>query len=176
LELEELFSTTQSKLVVAWQKETDVAVKVLEGLQRKLDRALERRRKLKDKRVAAATRYREKRTEATGARLERAKLAYTEATAVVVELRDLTKAAQARMKAAKLALARALARDKILARFAKDYGKAQVAKARGTRRKARKTAQRVAGQGEVPSGESVPSASGTGEKEDEPVPTEVEKT
>jgi hypothetical protein len=162
--------------VVAWQKEADAAVKALEGLQKKLDGAGERQRKAKDKRVAAATRDKEKRSAATGARLEKAKQAYTEATAVVVELRDLMTAARARMKAAKLALARTLARDRILTRFGRDYDKAQSAKTQGARRKTRKTAQRVAEQIESPTDESVPSPSGADETEEESTPAEVEKT
>jgi hypothetical protein len=176
LDLEELFSTTQSKLVVAWQKEADAAVKALEGLQKKLDGAGERQRKAKDKRVAATIRDKEKHSAATGARLEKAKQAYTEATAVVVELRDLMTAARTRMKAAKLALARTLARDRVLTRFAKDYGKAQAAKTQGTRGKPRKSAQRVVEQIESPTDESVPSPSGADETEDESTPGEVENT
>jgi hypothetical protein len=176
LELEELFNTTQSQLVVAWQKEADAAVKALEGLRKKLDGAVERQRKAKDKRVAATIRDKEKRSAATGARLEKAKQAYTEATAVVVELRDLMTAARTRMKAAKLALARTLARDRILTRFARDYDKAQAPKTQGARRKTRKTAQRVAEQIESPTDESVASTSGADEKEDESNPAEVENT
>jgi len=192
LELEALFNTTQSKLVVAWQKESDAAAKALEGLRKKLDRAVESQRKAKDRRVAAATRYREKPSAATEARLEKAKQAYTQASAGLVELRGLMTAARDRMKAAKLALARTLARDRVLTRFARDYDKPQAAKTGGTRRKTRKTAQRVAQQIESPTDESVPSPtdesvpsptdesvpspSGADETEDESTPGEVEST
>jgi hypothetical protein len=150
LELEVLFNTTQSKLMVAWQKEADAAVNALQGLRKKLDRAVESQRKAKDRRVAAATRYREKRSAATEARLEKAKQAYTQASAGVAELRGLMTAARDRMKAAKLALARALARDRVLTRFARDFDKSQAAKTGRTRRKTRKTVRRVAKQTEGP--------------------------
>jgi hypothetical protein len=144
LEMEELFETTQAKLVPMWEKELNAATQELEGLRKKLDRAVEKQRKLKDRRVAAATRLKQARSETARTRLEKAKLAYTETTAVVVELRSLMEAARARMKTAKLGLARAANRDKILARFAKNYDKTQEAKGKGTRRKTRKTTRRAA--------------------------------
>ena len=50
------------------------------------------------------------------------------------------------MKAAKLGLAHALARDKALARFAKDYDKRQARKVKTTQRRSRKRVQRPASQ------------------------------
>ena len=96
-----------------WEKELNAATQELEGLRKKLDRAVEKQRKLKDRRVAAATRLKQARSEMARTRLEKAKLAYTETTAVVVELRSLSEAARARMKTAKLGLARAANRDKL---------------------------------------------------------------
>ena len=123
LELEKLLDATQAKLVAAWEKEVNAANKTFQALRKKLERAAERQRKLKDRRVAAVNRHKARRNETTLAGLEKAKQAYTAATEVVVELRGQVDAARARMKAAKLGLAHALARDKALARFAKDYGK-----------------------------------------------------
>ena len=139
LELENLFESAQAKLVETWEKEVNVAIKTVDGLRTKLERAAEKQRKLKDKRVAAATVYRQKRNETTRTRLEDAKLAYTEAAAAVVELRSQMESARTHMKAAKLSLARAVTRDKVLARFAKEQEKAQEAKTKGTRRRTRRS-------------------------------------
>jgi len=161
LELEKLFETTQAKLVPMWEKEANAATKELEGLRKKFDRAAEKQRKLKDRRVAAATQYKQKRSDTTRTRLEKAKLAYTETTAVVVELRSLMVAARARTKTAKLGLARAVSRDRILARFAKDSEKTDEAKPKGTRRKPRKTTRRAAGATKKKSSVPAPSVSRT---------------
>lgn len=132
LELEKLFETTQAKLVPMWEKEASASTQELERLRKKLDRAAGKQRKLKDRRVAAATRLKHARSETARTRLGKAELAYTETTAIVVELRSLMEAARTRMKTAKRGLARAINRDKILARFAIDYEKTEEAKAKGT--------------------------------------------
>ena len=117
LELEKLLDDTQAKLVATWEKEANAALKTFEALRKKLERATEKQRKLKDRRVAAANRRKARRNETTLAGLEKAKQAYTAATEVLVELRSQVDAARTRMKAAKLGLAHAVARNKALARF-----------------------------------------------------------
>ena len=146
LELEKRLDDTQAKLAPTWEKEANAATKAFEALRKKLERAAERQRQLKDRRVAAVSRHKARRNETTLAAREKAKQAYTAATEAVVALRGQVDSARTRMKAAKLGLAHALARDKALARFAKDYDKRQATKVKTTQRRSRKRAQRPASQ------------------------------
>lgn len=175
LELEKLLDATQAKLVATWEKEANSAIKTFEALGKKLERAAERQRKLKDRRVAAASRHKARRSETTVAGLEKAKQAYTAATEVVVELRGQVGAARIRMKAAKIGLAHAVARDKALARFAKDQGEAQARKVKVTQRRPRKTARRRARQPEEAAPAAVLSGPETGESGGDDTSPEVEK-
>ena len=175
IELEKLLDTTQAKLVGAWEKEANAAIKTFEALRKKLERAAERQRKLKDKRVAAASRHKAKRSETTAAALEKAKEAYAAAAEVTVELRGQLIAAKTRMKAAKLGLAHAVARDKAMARFSKDLCKAQARKVKATRRRPRKTARRSASQRAEATTAVVESAPETEASTDDDKSSEVNK-
>ncbi len=176
IELEKLLDTTQAKLVGAWEKEANAAIKTFEALRKKLERAAERQRKLKDKRVAAASRHKAKRSETTAAALEKAKEAYTAATEVLVELRGQVVAARTRMKAAKLGLAHAIARDKAMARFfAKEHGKAKARKVKATRRRPPKRARRSASQPDEARSAVAQSASETETSVGDDRSSEVEK-
>lgn len=174
LELDKLLDATQAKLVATWEKEANAAIKTFEALPKKLERAAERQRKLKDRRVAAASRHKARRNETTITGLEKAKQAYTAATEVVVELRGQVDAARTRMKAAKLGLAHAVARGKALANFAKDYGKTPARKVKATQRRTRKTARRPASQPEEAATAAVLSGPETEESEGEATSPEVE--
>ncbi len=174
LELEKLLDDTRAKLVVTWEKEANAAIKAFEALRKKHERAAERKRKLKDRRVAAVSRHKARRNETTLAALEKAKQAYTAATEAVVALRGQVDSARTRMKAAKLGLAHALARDKALARFGKDYGKTQARKVKATQRRTRKTARRPASQPEEATTAAVLSGPETEESGDDATSPEVE--
>ncbi len=175
VELEKLLDATQAKLVATWEKEANAAIKTFEALRKKLERAAEKQRKLKDRRVAAASRRKARRNETTLAGLEKARQAYTAATEVLVELRGQVDAARTRMKAAKLGLAHAVARDKALARFAKDHGKAPAKKVRAIRRRPRKTVQPTASRSETAATAAARSGPETGANGGDDTSPEVEK-
>lgn len=130
-EAEEAFVAAQLNLVRTYQRETDLATKLVEGLKKKLDQSVTKQRTLKERRVTAFNSYRAKPTPVMQERLETLKAKYAEAAEATQAIQEALQVERARLKTAKTALARIVARDKVLATFEKDYDKAEAKKQRG---------------------------------------------